>query len=175
MSPDTGAWRSIPVAHIDLPAGVPGIRGLLIYSPETARPIGDLAEHLLRGPSTLTRAEREMIATYVSCRNECHYCHSVHGAIAAEYLGGAEADYGLVDRVRANPEVAAVSEKMKALLAIAGHVQEGGKRVTAERCRPRAARRRDRQGNPRHSAHRRCLLHVQSLCRRPGNLAASQS
>jgi uncharacterized peroxidase-related enzyme len=124
--------EGIQVPHIDLPPGVPGIRGLLLYSPATAKPMGELAEYLMRGPNTLTRAEREMIATYVSHRNDCHFCHSVHGAIAAECLGGSEADYALVDGVRQNFETAAVSAKMKALLTIAGHVQEDGKRVTTD-------------------------------------------
>ncbi len=118
------------MAHIRLADGLPGIRGLLVYSPATAKPIGELAEVLLRGPSTLTRAERELIATHVSFRNDCHYCQSCHGAIAAEELGGAPVDYALVDQVKQDAERAPVSGKMKALLAIAGHVQEGGKRVT---------------------------------------------
>lgn len=115
--------------HIELTDGLPGIRGLLAFRPETAKPLGDLAEVLLRGPSTLTRAEREMIAAHVSFRNDCHFCRSAHAAIAAEHLGGAEGDYALLDRVQAEPETAAVSEKMRALLAIAGLVQQDGKRV----------------------------------------------
>ena len=119
------------MAHIKLGDGLPGIRGLLVYNPATAKPIGELAEVLLRGPSTLSRAERELIATHVSFRNDCHYCQSCHGAIAAEELGGADVDYALVDQVKQNAETAPVSAKMKALLAIAGHVQQDGKRVTA--------------------------------------------
>ena len=65
--------------------------------------MGELAEVLLRGPSTLTLAERELIATHVSFRNDCHYCHSSHGAIAAEHLGGRDADYTLVDQVKRTP------------------------------------------------------------------------
>jgi hypothetical protein len=38
----------------------------MAFSPEPAKPLNALAEVLLRGPNTLTRAEREMIATYVS-------------------------------------------------------------------------------------------------------------
>jgi uncharacterized peroxidase-related enzyme len=120
------------MAHIKLREGLPGIRGLLVYSPATAKPIGDLAEVLLRGPSTLTRAERELIATHVSFRNDCHYCQSCHGAIAAEQLGGAAVDYSLVDQVKQNADTAPISAKMKALLAIAGQVQLDGKRVTSE-------------------------------------------
>jgi len=116
--------------HIQLPPDVPGIRGLLLFRPETAKPLGEFAEILLRGPGTLTRAEREMIAASVSFGNDCHFCESCHAAIAAEHLGGQEADYALVARVQRDPEGAPISEKMKALLAIASLVREDGKRVT---------------------------------------------
>ena len=118
------------MAHIPLDPALPGIRGLLTYRPETAKPMGELAEVLLRGPSPLTRAEREMVAAYVSERNDCHYCQGCHSAIAAEHLGGSNDDYALVEHVNRDPDNAAVSEKMKALLAIAGEVRQDGKRVT---------------------------------------------
>ena len=125
--------------HITLPDGLPGIRGPMAFRPETARPLSDLAEVLLHGPSTLSRGERELIATYVSSRNECHYCQTSHGAIAACHLGG---DEGLVDAVTRDFEKAAVSPKLKALLAVAGKVQEGGKHVLpgdVERARTQGA------------------------------------
>ena len=56
--------------HIELPAGLPGIRGPMAYRPETSKPLNELVEVLLRGPSTLTRGERELIATYVSAEND---------------------------------------------------------------------------------------------------------
>jgi uncharacterized peroxidase-related enzyme len=128
------------MAHIPVPDGLPGIRGLLAFSPATAKPMGELAEVLLRGPSTLSRAEREMIAAHVSYRNACHFCQSCHAAIAAEHLGGADADYALVSQVQRDAEAAPISNKMKALLVIAGRVQEDGKRVTdADVARARAA------------------------------------
>jgi len=114
--------------HIALPEGIPGIRGPMMFRPETAKPLNELAEVLLRGPSTLSPGERELIATYVSVRNDCTYCHSIHGAIAAHHLDGNEE---LVQSVRMDCEQAAIPEKMKALLAIAGKVQLGGKNVTA--------------------------------------------
>jgi AhpD family alkylhydroperoxidase len=76
--------------HIQLPEGLPGIRGLFAFSPATARPLCELAEGLLHTPSTLTLAERELIATYVSSQNDCYYCQTSHGAIAAHHLGGNE-------------------------------------------------------------------------------------
>ena len=69
--------------HITLNSDEPGIRGLLRYRPETGRPISELAEVLLRGPSELTRGERELIAAYVSALNECRYCTASHSATAA--------------------------------------------------------------------------------------------
>jgi uncharacterized peroxidase-related enzyme len=114
--------------YIALHEDLPGIRGAMAFRPETAKPLNELVEVLLRGPSTLTRGERELIATYVSYLNDCHYCQSSHGAIAAAHLDG---DEELVKRVKADFQHAAISEKLKALLVIAGKVQRGGKHVTA--------------------------------------------
>ncbi len=114
------------MAHIALPEGLPGIRGAMAFRPETAKPLNELVEVLLRGPSTLTPGERELIATYVSHLNDCHYCQSIHGAIAAAHLNG---DEELVKRVKADFEHAAISNKMKALLVIASKVQKDGKLV----------------------------------------------
>lgn len=116
--------------HITLPDGLPGIRGLLAFSPATAKPMGELAETLLRGPSTLTLAEREMVAAVVSYQNECHFCHSVHAAIAAEHLGGSDADYSVVAAAQRDIESAEIADKMKALLTIASLVAKDGKLVT---------------------------------------------
>jgi uncharacterized peroxidase-related enzyme len=113
--------------HIALPEGLPGIRGALAFRPQTARPLNELVEVLLFGPHTLTPGERELIATYVSYLNDCHFCQSVHGAIAAAHLGG---DEDLVKRVKADFQHADISDKLKALLVIAGKVQRGGKNVT---------------------------------------------
>ena len=114
--------------HIPLPADLPGIRGAMAFRPETARPLNALVEVLLQGPSTLSRGERELIATYVSSRNCTHYCHSIHGMIAAAHLGGNEA---LVKQVKTDFTQADISLKLKALLSIAGKVQQDGKLVTA--------------------------------------------
>ena len=114
--------------HIPLPENLPGITSAFAFRPETAKPMRELVELLLRGPHTLTSGEREMIAALVSARNECHFCQASHSAAAAHHLGG---DYALVDAVKRDFEQAPVSPKMKALLAIAAQVQESGKQVTA--------------------------------------------
>ena len=113
--------------HIALPEGLPGITGAFAFRPETAKPMRELAEVLLRGPNTLTSGERETIASFVSARNDCAFCRDSHRAAAAHHLDG---DYELVDAVRADYQQAPVSAKLKALLAIAAKVQQGGKHVT---------------------------------------------
>ena len=115
--------------HISLNPEEAGIISLFSFSPATARPMSELAEVLLRGPSSLTRGERELIAAHVSSLNDCHFCASSHGAFAAAQLPeGME----LVQQVRADPQTAPVSDKLRALLAIAGAVQESGLKVTSE-------------------------------------------
>jgi uncharacterized peroxidase-related enzyme len=121
--------REIQMPHIELPQGLPGILGPMAFSPETAKPMNELAEVLLRGENPLTSAERELIATSVSHGNDCFFCHSSHGGAAAHHLGG---DLALVDAVRRDPESADIPDKLKALLAIAGKVRESGKEVTDE-------------------------------------------
>jgi uncharacterized peroxidase-related enzyme len=115
------------MAHISLPEGIPGIRGPMMFRPETAKPMNDLAEVLLSGPHSLSPGERELIATYVSTQNDCRYCQTIHGAIAAHHLGG---DEELVLSVKSDFAKAGISDKLKALLTIAGKVQGGGKLVT---------------------------------------------
>src|SRR3984957_15584583 len=119
------------MAHIAIEDGIPGILGPMKFRPETTKPLRELAEALLRGPSTLSSAERETIAAFVSARNDCRFCQLSHSAAAAEHLGGAEAHYALIDSVKADFTSANVSPKLKALLSIAGKVQLGGKHVTA--------------------------------------------
>jgi uncharacterized peroxidase-related enzyme len=115
--------------HIDFKNDFPGIRSALAYRPETAKPIGELTQILLKDTVGISPAERELIATYVSYLNDCFYCHNSHGEIACIYLNG---DRELVDSVRKDYTTAAISEKLKSLLRIAGKVQQSGKAVTAD-------------------------------------------
>ncbi len=112
--------------HIALPEGLPGISAGFAFRPETAKPMRELAHILLHEPNSLTPGERELIATFVSSRNNCQFCQLSHGAAAACHLG----DASVVEKVKADPESAPVSDKLKALLAIAGRVQQDGKLVT---------------------------------------------
>ncbi len=114
------------MAHIKLPEGAPGIVGPMIAYPETQTHLSGLAEALLRGPSSLTSAERELIAAYVSSGNECHFCMQSHAAAARVHFGE---ERQLVDQVLAEATAAPVSEKMKALLVIAEKVRRDGRLV----------------------------------------------
>lgn len=117
------------MAHIKVPAGVPGIRSLVMFRPDTGKHLYDLAHVLLREPSPLTPAERELIAAYVSSQNNCKFCMSSHAAASRE-LYGDERD--IVDCVIEDVGKAPISKKMKALLAIAGKVRRSGKEVLPE-------------------------------------------
>jgi uncharacterized peroxidase-related enzyme len=114
--------------HIPLEEHLPGITGLLEYRLDTAAPIRELTQLLLRGPSTLTAGERELIATIVSHRNECKFCSTAHTATADLLLGECET----TEKIKKDISTAPVSDKMKALLTIASQVQSGGRNVTVE-------------------------------------------
>lgn len=117
------------MAHINLPEGLPGIRGPMAFRPETAKHLNELAEVLLRSDNSLTRGERELIATYVSYLNDCFFCQNAHGGIAQHYL---QCDMTFIDQVKENVASTSLPDKLKALLVIAGSVQKGGKHVTPE-------------------------------------------
>lgn len=117
------------MAHIELPEGLPGIRGPMAFRPETAKYLNELAEVLLRSDNSLSRGDRELIATYVSYLNDCFFCQNAHGGIAQHYL---QCDMTYIDSVKSDFRSTNLSSKMKALLTIAASVQKGGKFVTKE-------------------------------------------
>jgi uncharacterized peroxidase-related enzyme len=100
----------------------------MAFRPETAKPLNDLADVLLRGANSLSPGERELIATFTSSQNDCRYCQTIHGAVAAHHLQDEE----LVTQVKRDSERAGISEKLKALLAIAAKTARGGTYVTAD-------------------------------------------
>jgi uncharacterized peroxidase-related enzyme len=116
------------MAYIQLNNGLPGITGLLENRTDTAAPFRELTQILLRGENTLTEMERELVATIVSFKNQCHYCMKAHAATVIA-LGGNQA---LLEKVYHDLENAPLSEKMKSLLAIGSKVQEIGKAVRPE-------------------------------------------
>jgi len=117
------------MAHIAVPEGVPGIRSLVLFRPDTGKHLYDLVQILLRDPSPLTTAERELISAHVSARNNCAFCRDSHAAAARELYGEQRE---LVDGVMNDVLDISISNKMKALLTIAGKVQQSGKSVSEE-------------------------------------------
>lgn len=117
------------MAYIELQNKMPGIVGLLTQFKHSAKPLTDLAQTLLRGDSTLSEGERELIAALVSARNDCKFCMRSHGATASHLLDG---DKELVKQVQEDFRSAPVSDKMKALLNIAAKVQVSGREVSKE-------------------------------------------
>jgi uncharacterized peroxidase-related enzyme len=117
--------------HIALPEDMPGITAGFAFRPDTAKPMRELAHTLLHtsGNDGFSSRDRELVAAFVSSRNTCYFCQTSHGA-AASHLNGGSAD--LVESVCRDYRSAAISEKLKALLAIAEQVQIDGKRVTKE-------------------------------------------
>jgi uncharacterized peroxidase-related enzyme len=113
--------------HVAAPAGVPGLASLVAFKRSTGEKLLAFVNELLRGPSPLTSAERELIAAFVSSRNDCYFCSHAHQAVASHLLDdeGAAACAVIED-----PASAPVSEKMRALLQIAAKVQRSGKEVT---------------------------------------------
>ncbi len=83
--------------------------------PATSRPLLEYHQVLLRGPSPLTVAERELIAAYVSGLNACRYCHGVHAA-TAQAFGISE---GTLDALLDDVGTAPVAERLKPLLRYA--------------------------------------------------------
>lgn len=115
--------------HIAMsPELAPGTPGLFQYRPETGRPLGELAEVLLRNPHSLSRGDRELIAAYVSVLNQCRFCSSTHSEVSAAQISGGRA---LVDKVIDDLDSAPISAKLKALITIAGATTRGGHEVTS--------------------------------------------
>ena len=114
--------------YIPLEEHLPGITGLLEYRKDSAQPIRELTQFLLRGPNTLSEGERELIATVVSSGNECTFCTAAHTATANKLLGENDTTW----QIKRDINSASVSPKMKTLLSIASMVRESGKSVTPE-------------------------------------------
>ena len=125
------------MAHIDLPDDAPGITGPMRAYPDAAAHLNGLADALLRGPSSLTPAERELIAAYVSHGNACYFCTHAHAATARQLYG---AQCEVVDLTLRDADAAPLSEKLRSLLAIADKVRRDGRLVSdADVTRARAA------------------------------------
>jgi uncharacterized peroxidase-related enzyme len=114
--------------YIPVQEHLPGITGLLEFRQDTARPIRELTQFLLRGINSLSPAERELIATAVSGGNECTFCTTAHAAAADKLLG----ENVTSKEILHNIDLVTVTPKLKALLYIAMMTRESGRSVTIE-------------------------------------------
>jgi uncharacterized peroxidase-related enzyme len=117
-----------------LPDGVPGIVAAMRLSPGLAVHLRGLADELLVKDfpgATLSRAERELLATAVSASNDCFYCMDSHGAFAGELLRRARHDgaEALVDAIK-DGGVGGLGPKMAALLALVRVVARDARALT---------------------------------------------
>lgn len=81
--------------------------------PHVYKPWTEVCQQILRdAPSSLTAADRELIGTFVSKLNQCHYCYSVHNSAVDAY----GLDPALVTKLVDDIGIAPVAEKLKPLL-----------------------------------------------------------
>lgn len=117
------------MAHIAVSEELPGLLGLFAYRPDTARPLLELIQALMEGPSTLSKGERELIGSLASAANDNEFCTQAHGAFAATSLtGGAEA----VGKAHENPGATGQTPRVQALIDIALATGQSGQSVTTD-------------------------------------------
>ena len=113
----------------------PGILTALRLTPALGVHLRGLADELLVDDfagATITRHQREMLATAVSAANDCFYCMDSHGAFASALLERDEASefLPLVDQIKLGSSNG-FDPKMQALLHIARTVRREPRELTA--------------------------------------------
>jgi uncharacterized peroxidase-related enzyme len=115
----------------------PGILAAMMISPLLATPLRALADALLVKPfagSTLSRAERELIASAVSAGNDCFYCMDTHAAFAAVLLreqGLSESQARTRTDAIKSGRSDGLSRKLQTLIRIALAVRDHGRKLCA--------------------------------------------
>ena len=95
--------------------------------PETGKHLAALAQQLLRGESSLSPAERELLASCVSRANDCTFCTKIHTSTACHLFPSDQAS--MVEEVVMAQNLSGLSEKMQGLIELALAVQKGGQFV----------------------------------------------
>ena len=113
----------------------PGIVAAIRLTPGLGVHLRGLADELLVNDfpgATISRGEREMMATAVSAANDCFYCMDSHGAFATAVLERAgERDVApLIDTIKVG-SVDGLGQKMQALLHIARTVRAEPRKLTS--------------------------------------------
>jgi uncharacterized peroxidase-related enzyme len=113
----------------------PGIGTALRLTPSLGAHLSGLADDLLVNDfpgASITRGEREMLATAVSAANDCFFCMDSHAAHATALLErtGATALAPVLDQIKMGSSEG-VDDRLRALLAIARTVQRAPRELTA--------------------------------------------
>lgn len=139
MSDERGTWLRVPnrdevppeVRAVWAPSEeklgfVPNVLRFFALRPTHLLRWNEHYEELMKGPSGLTKAEREMIAVVVSVANACAYCIAAHSAALRKLTG----DEALADQVAADHRAAALPERTKRALDYAVKLTREVERMT---------------------------------------------
>lgn len=99
---------------------------ILKMSPVAGIALMEMSEAIMRGPSSLTPGERELIAAYVSGFNKCQYCYGVHAETAKSYGVSSAGVDGMFDDL----DVAELDDKLKPILRMMGKLTKEPSAVT---------------------------------------------
>jgi uncharacterized peroxidase-related enzyme len=112
--PGTGPHAKLIAQRRALGQPIAQILHLLAYKTDRTDPLAQFSQAVMRGPSPLSPAQRELIAAFTSHRNRCNFCFRSHAAAAANMLdeGGRDS----VDAVLRDYTTAPIEPKLKALL-----------------------------------------------------------
>jgi len=94
---------------------VPEVVKLVKYRPDFfGTPMQRVVQQAMRGPSTWSIGDRELMAAFVSKVNECEFCTKAHTAVAAR----AYHDEAKVSAALSDIETAAIEEPLRATLRL---------------------------------------------------------
>jgi uncharacterized peroxidase-related enzyme len=110
-----GFANRLLIAFISLVSGMrlpDAARVALYHKNFFGSPMGAWTQAAMRGPSTWSIGERELMAAMVASWNSCPFCVDAHGAVAAKAM-----EQSLVDAVFADYRSAPISELLRSVLA----------------------------------------------------------
>lgn len=99
---------------------------LFASNPDVFAPFTEACEQIMRGPSALTPAQRELLGTFVSGLNDCPYCHDVHNEAVKAYGIAGE----LSKQLKEDMDAPGLDDKLRPLFALARKTTEAAHKVT---------------------------------------------
>lgn len=107
-------WHRVLIGMISRVSGMrlPDAARVAFYDQGFAGPtLGEWTQRTMRGPSSWSISERELMAACVAAWNSCPFCVGAHGAIAVRGL-----DRDVVERTLADYATAPISGRLRAAL-----------------------------------------------------------